>query len=41
MTWINEIEMQLIMDGDTLEKIGDSFSQAISIKNACMDGWYE
>ena len=37
MTWIIEIEMRLIMDGDNLKKIG-SFSQAISIKNACMDG---
>ena len=37
-TWIIEIEMRLIMDGDNLKKIGDSFSQAISIKNACMDG---
>ena len=41
LTWIIEIEMRLIMDGDNLKKIGDSFSQPISIKNACMDGWYE
>ena len=37
MTWIIEIEMRLIMDGDNLKKIG-SFSQAYPSK---MHAWME